>query len=125
MIAALVTDMIFRSRITATARAAQTSVRTLGQLDELAGLLAQGDMTLLIVDMDVPGAVAAIGQAAQAVHRPRVVAYFSHVQTELARQAKEAGADAVLPRSVFVQRLSELLMAPGPESAGSSTGEHG
>ena len=39
----------------------------------------------------------------------RVVAFFSHVQTELMEQAKAAGADVVWPRSAFVQRLPELL----------------
>ena len=116
MIAALVTDMIFRSRITATARASQVAVCVVGRREELARLLAQGDMTLLIVDMDGPDALAAIGLAAEAIPRPRIVAYFAHVQTELARQAREAGADTVLPRSLFVQRLPELFMPPGEAS---------
>ncbi len=116
MIAALVTDMIFRSRITATAGAAQVTVRVVGQLEGLAGLLAQEDLTLLIVDMERPDAQAAIRLAADAVPRPRIVAYFPHIQTELSQVAREAGADTVLPRSLFVQRLPELLTPPGHES---------
>ena len=38
-----------------------------------------------------------------------VVAFLSHVQTELARQAKAAGSTQVLPRSVFTQNLAEIL----------------
>ena len=116
MIAAVVTDMIFGSRITATARAAQVTVRVAGRLESLAGLLAQGDLTLLIVDMEVPDAQAAIRLAAETVPRPRIVAYFPHIQTELCQAAREAGADTVLPRSVFVQQLPELLMSFGQAS---------
>ncbi len=116
MIAALVTDMIFRSRITATAGAAQVTVRVVGQLEGLAGLLAQGGLTLLIVDMEGPDAQAAVRLAADTVPRPRIVAYFPHIQTALSQRAKDAGADTVLPRSVFVQQLPELLMSFGQAS---------
>src|SRR5215212_5297277 len=37
------------------------------------------------------------------------VAFFSHVETELRRKALEAGVEHVLPRSVFTQRLGEIL----------------
>ncbi len=117
MIAALVPDMIFRSRIVATARAAQVTLRVVGRLEDVTMLLNAGDLTLLIVDMDGPEALAAIGLAADALPRPRIVAYFAHVQTALAQQASAAGADTVLPRSLFVQRLPELLAPPGQAAA--------
>jgi hypothetical protein len=41
-----------------------------------------------------------------------VVAFFSHVQTEFLEKAKAAGADEILPRSAFVQRLEQLLIDP-------------
>jgi hypothetical protein len=37
------------------------------------------------------------------------VAFLSHVQTELAAQARAAGATEVLPRSVFTQNLARIL----------------
>ncbi|NNM88764.1 MAG: hypothetical protein HKL95_09640 [Phycisphaerae bacterium] len=117
MIAALVTDLIFRSRIAATARAAEVTLRVVGRLEDVTMLLAAGDLTLLIVDMDGPEALASIRLAAEARPRPRIVAYFAHVQTALAQQASEAGADTVLPRSIFVQRLPDLLRLPGQAAA--------
>jgi len=39
----------------------------------------------------------------------RVVAFLSHVQKELAQQAKDAGCDEVMPRSSFTQNLAEIL----------------
>jgi DNA-binding NarL/FixJ family response regulator len=39
----------------------------------------------------------------------RVVAFLSHVQRELAEQARIAGCDEVMPRSSFTQNLAEIL----------------
>jgi len=39
----------------------------------------------------------------------RTVAFVSHVQVELRRQAEEAGCDVVVARSAFVDRLPQLL----------------
>ena len=38
-----------------------------------------------------------------------IVAYYSHIKTDLSLQATQAGCTLVLPRSAFVQRLPELL----------------
>ena len=39
----------------------------------------------------------------------QIIAFVSHVQSELIREAQKAGADLVLPRSVFSQQLDDLL----------------
>jgi DNA-binding NarL/FixJ family response regulator len=39
----------------------------------------------------------------------RIVAFLSHVQRELAEQAKNAGCDEVMPRSSFTQNLVGIL----------------
>ena len=39
----------------------------------------------------------------------RTVGFFSHVQTELAVAAREAGCDLILPRSEFSAKLGEVL----------------
>ena len=39
------------------------------------------------------------------------IGFLPHVQTELRQQALDAGCDHVLARSVFAQRLPELLAA--------------
>jgi hypothetical protein len=40
---------------------------------------------------------------------PRVIAYGSHVETELLRDARRAGCDAALPRSLFVEKLEQEI----------------
>ena len=42
-----------------------------------------------------------------------VIGFLSHVQTDLAAGAREAGCDLVLARSAFSQRLPELLRELG------------
>ena len=42
-------------------------------------------------------------------HRPRVVAYASHVDTASLKAACDAGCDVVLPRSKFVADLPTAL----------------
>jgi hypothetical protein len=36
---------------------------------------------------------------------------LSHVQTDLAARAREAGCDEVMPRSAFTQNLARILSA--------------
>ncbi|MGH3849790.1 MAG: hypothetical protein ACRDRT_08815, partial [Pseudonocardiaceae bacterium] len=38
-----------------------------------------------------------------------LLGFFSHVQTELQREAQDAGFDRVIPRSVFTRDLAEIL----------------
>ena len=38
-----------------------------------------------------------------------LLGFFSHVQTELQRQASAAGFDQVIPRSAFAKYLGEIL----------------
>ena len=39
----------------------------------------------------------------------RVIAFLSHVQTDLAERARSAGCAEVMPRSKFTQNLAEIL----------------
>jgi hypothetical protein len=38
-----------------------------------------------------------------------VIAFLSHVQTDLAERARAAGCQDVMPRSKFTQNLAEIL----------------
>src|SRR5882762_6477727 len=53
--------------------------------------------------------IAAIQRLRAEKNGVRVVAFLSHVQTELAAQARAAGCDEVMPRSVFTQNLAAIL----------------
>jgi CheY-like chemotaxis protein len=48
-----------------------------------------------------------------------VIGYLSHVQTDLAAAAREAGCDVVLSRSAFVQQLPGLLRKLAESEKGS------
>ena len=41
----------------------------------------------------------------------RLIGFFSHIQTELQRNALAAGFDEVVPRSIFAHNLPEILAA--------------
>lgn len=89
-------DLLFRSKLKAavTARGAEV-VRQAAESD------------LAVVAVETPGALERIrGFAAQGIP---VLAFGSHVQAELLRAAREAGATAV-PNSEIEQRLAALLL---------------
>lgn len=117
---AIVSDMIFASRITGTAAKLGTPCQVVGDLPSLEAALSESEPKTVFVDMNLDGLSA--GDAIRTVKalRPgaRVIAFFSHVQTELMEQARSAGADDVWPRSLFVQKLQQVLEdagQPGPQ----------
>jgi DNA-binding NarL/FixJ family response regulator len=111
--AALVTDLFFVTKIKGTADAVGaplTLARTTEQLLHAIGAGAR----LAIIDLNATGVdpVDAIRRCKALPDPPRVLAYLSHVQRELAEAAQAAGADEVLPRSKFSADLPALLQQP-------------
>lgn len=106
----LVRDLMFSSRISATARAAGVDVAIFRDPTQLAATPGRR----LIVDLNLPGAIEA---AAAWMRSPAgrgsapggVVGFVSHVDAETIARARAAGIDRVLPRSRFVETLAELL----------------
>jgi predicted nucleic acid-binding protein len=95
---------MFSSRIGATARAMDVSVKLLRDPAALAG--AEG--RLLIVDLNQAGALdAAVGWKRQS--SGEVVGFVSHVDAETIARAKAEGIDRILARSRFIKVLPELL----------------
>ncbi len=112
---AVVQDMIFSSRISAEARAQGRIVQYFRKLDALTVAVGQGDGKLLLVDLNCasPDPLEAIKMTRVGAPTCEIVAFYSHVQGELAARAMEAGASKVMPRSRFVQQLPELLRFAG------------
>ncbi len=108
---AIVSDIIFASRITGTAAKVGAKCKIVKDPGALQDALESDEPRTVLVDMNCNGISPeeAIRTVKSQCPNARVVAYFSHVQTELMEQARAAGADDVWPRSVFVQRLPELL----------------
>ena len=101
---ALVRDLIFASRIAATAAGTGVCVKLVRDPAALGTFAARR----LIVDLNLAGAI----EAAQAWKREvngEIVGFVSHVDTETINRARAAGVDRVLARSRFVELLPELL----------------
>jgi DNA-binding NarL/FixJ family response regulator len=109
-VAALVSDLIFSTKITSTGRSLAVDVRVFRTVDELEQAVVAG-AAAAIIDLNAMGAdpVEAIRRLRSLANPPRILAYLSHVQTELAETARQAGADLVLPRSAFAAQLPQLL----------------
>jgi CheY-like chemotaxis protein len=114
-------DLIFTSRVTGTARDLGLPITPARSPAALLDLASRQPPSCVIVDLahpdlDVPALIAGLGHLP---HRPRVVAYGSHVDTASLRAAREAGCDVVLPRSKFVEDLPTAL--PGWLAGGAGT----
>jgi CheY-like chemotaxis protein len=110
-VTALVTDLIFSTKITSTAKSLDVPVKVVRSVDALAERLAAGDTALVLIDLHADGVdpIEAIAVTRRFADPPHTIAYGSHVQTDLAAAARHAGADEVLPRSAFTARLPEIL----------------
>jgi CheY-like chemotaxis protein len=107
---ALVRDIFFAAKITAAAK--RTGVAVEFAKDESAMRVASHKPGLLLIDLnDAAANPIALIQTLKSdpQNKLRIIGYVSHVQSELIREAQKAGADLVLPRSVFSQQLDELL----------------
>jgi len=108
----LCSDLIFITKITSTAKSLHRPYGVARTLDKLTTLLATAvPHPLLIVDLNITGLdpIGAITAAKSLPNAPHILAFLSHVQTDLAEAAKAAGADRVMPRSAFSAQLPQIL----------------
>lgn len=110
-VVALMDDLFFQMKVAETARHLGVEFKVAANGEVLAGML-EPPTTLVIVDLNAKSEPVATIARLRAIHKELpVVAFLSHVQTELAAQAKARGATEVLPRSVFTQNLVKILEA--------------
>ena len=105
-VAVLSGDLFFRAKIEAVAKAAGVPVRFAGSVEE-----ARDAATVLVDLADGAPAIEAVKTLKAQAGAPVVLAFGPHKEGEAFRAAREAGADRVLARSAFVERLPELLRA--------------
>lgn len=112
---ALLEDLFFRARIEATSSTLDVPVRFSRAPDELMERLDEEPTALVLVDLGHRAAdpVETIRALKARPTVPRIVAFGSHVDRETLTAAREAGADRVLARSAFSERLAEILRAAG------------
>lgn len=120
----VIEDLIFLSKVQQTARQAGVRVEPV-EISKLKERLAQSSSRAVIIDLN-HGSGSAV-EAARAVKTDpamsevQVLGFLSHLQTDLARQARLAGLDRVMARSAFTQQLPELLLKlahPEPSTPG-------
>jgi ActR/RegA family two-component response regulator len=104
-------DLIFASRVTATARAHGLSVEQVRDPDELLSRAAAAPPDCVVVDLQVAAEELQriVGRLVTLLPRPCIVAFGSHVAVESLHAAREAGCDVVLTRSEFADRLERDL----------------
>ncbi len=108
-VVALMDDLFFQMKLAETAKHLGVEVKVAATGEALQALL-EPPPKLLIVDLNSRSQpIAAIQRLRADKNAVRVVAFLSHVQTELAAQARAAGCDEVMPRSVFTQNLAAIL----------------
>lgn len=139
MILYLAADLLWASKIKATADALGLACRPVRNMEMLEARLADSPVRALIVDLDVAemalamiGRVKGIGHRASGVredssadtsvpadaHRPmpeasapiRVLAFGPHIEKNTLQAARDAGADDVLTRGAFDHHMDSVLM---------------
>lgn len=115
MVLVAVDDLLFSSKIRATAKQAGVALvfaRTPAEVLEQARA-AKPSLAIFDLNSTKTDPVATI----QALKREpalagiRTLGFASHVHTALIAAARQAGADEVLPRSAFAGNLAEILMS--------------
>jgi DNA-binding NarL/FixJ family response regulator len=117
MVLVAVDDLLFSSKIRATAKQAGvelTFARTPAEILERARALKP---VLAIFDLNSakadPIATVSAMKNDPDIASVRVVGFVSHVHTALIDAARRAGVDDVMARSAFVAQLPDILLAGG------------
>jgi len=131
---ALIDDLFFQAKVRETAKHAGVTIETATTGEQLLKAAEANPAALILVDLNAKqGALDAVeklcgqtGQARMPV-RPtrlpdgqaeelggqgnprRVIAFLSHVQTDLAERARAVGCEDVMARSKFTQNLAGIL----------------
>ena len=114
---ALIDDLFFLAKVHETAKHTGVTLETAATGEQLLKAAAASPSALILVDLNARhGALDAVehlcasnGAASGQGQPRRVIAFLSHVQTDLAERARSAGCQDVMPRSKFTQNLAEIL----------------
>lgn len=108
-VVALMDDLFFQMKVAETAKHLGVELKVAANADALLALLEPAPK-LVIVDLN------SRSQPMEAIRRVRteknavpIIGFLSHVQAELAAQARAAGCGEVMPRSKFTQNLPAIL----------------
>ena len=112
-IIAVVDDMFFGAKIRAVAEAVGVEISFPRSKEALIQKARETKPRLIVVDLHNQkfdsNALAGELKSDEQLRDIRMLGFFSHVQTELQRNAIAAGFDQVIPRSVFARDLGKIL----------------
>ena len=110
-VVALMDDLFFQMKLAETAKQLGVEAKVATNGEALLALMESAPK-LVIVDLNARSQpLEVIGKLRQVRKDIHVIGFVSHVQTELAAQARAAGCNEVLPRSSFTQNLAAILNA--------------
>lgn len=117
MVLVAVDDLLFSSKIRASAKAAGVEIAFARSPEEVLTQARTARPRLVIFDLNSgktdPIATISALKSDPALSGIRTIGFASHVHTALIAAAREAGADQVLPRSAFAGNLAEILTSTG------------
>jgi CheY-like chemotaxis protein len=112
-IVAVVDDLFFASKIRGTAEELGVTATFARNVDATLQAARRDQPSLIICDLHSqridPMELARELKADKQLRAIPLLGFFSHVQTDLQRQAEAAGFDRALPRSAFSKHLSKIL----------------
>ena|SRR5689334_10478664 len=115
IVISVVDDMFFASKIRAVAEAAGVEISFPRGLDAIALKARETKPGLILVDLHNqridPIALAHELKSHEDLRGIKLLGFFSHVETELRKNALNAGFDEVIPRSVLARDLQKILTA--------------
>ena len=105
-IAGLIDDLFFTSKFREIAKSLGAEAAIY-----LAASAVPDDVARIFVDLSATqfDPVAEIARLKQTGPATPITGFFSHVQIDMKERALNAGADEVVPRSAFAQRVSDVL----------------
>ena len=105
--------MFFSSKIRAAAEHLGVKVNFPRNVEALIASARESQPDLIVVDLHSqkfdPVVLAGKLKADSQLQAIELLGFFSHVQTELMHDAKQAGYDRVMPRSAFSKDLAQIL----------------
>lgn len=113
MILYLAADLIWASKIKATAESLGLPCRPVRNMEMLGARLADSEVRALILDLDVAEMamqMLAHVRSDESAKRVRVLAFGPHVARDELDAAKQGGADEVLTRGGFDHNMDQVLL---------------
>ena len=115
IVISVVDDMFFASKIRAVAEAVGAEISSPRSQEAIVSKARETKPRLILIDLHNQrvNSIALVRElkSDNDLRDIRVIGFFSHVETELQRNALSAGFDQVMPRSAFARDLPQILSA--------------